>query len=580
MEREKCPDCGSSDLYPDEQKGEIVCNSCGLVVEDKMIDTTLDFQESSKSNIKIKKKSKDWKVPKLHPESSSDWDHENIRKEELVKEIIAFLRSIDYFTNNRKEELINKLEHLKSKGLINGLNEVVVIGSLCTLEVINDLRLHQSNIQYYNVHKKLENLFAEMFFIEEETTSLSGRIKKEEITPEQILKENSNESKSLNKLLSLFQEDLEKIVPLIETIYKFLKESEHAYLRLLAIEKEVSNIGVKENNNFDKYKKEILKGKRYFVTCCDKLRKVYPEKFNFSSFLEEISGPRGYFEVLDSKYKLISSHKPEFVQFIEKELKINLSFDQKKQILDLIDYASKYALAVIINPYIQADSKDKCFSLGISQNNGLICACVRYLINRILPRRSSKDPAISIQNIINFIKKPWNLYGRKYLNQLDKEFSSRSQKHLVVIEDLKEQLIDRNVNRSQNLIINETFNNFKKQIKELEEENNESWANSPTRKDIDGHKQEFDAKTEKQLDKEKFMDKEKERIKKTLGFKIVNYLEESLDEKTGLGKSLFNDAKSIVENEEFLDEKRVNLILDFCKCIPSKDDFDKRPSSD
>src|SRR3989338_1205725 len=34
----KCPECGSINLRHDEQKGEILCHDCGLVVEDKMID--------------------------------------------------------------------------------------------------------------------------------------------------------------------------------------------------------------------------------------------------------------------------------------------------------------------------------------------------------------------------------------------------------------------------------------------------------------------------------------------------------------------------------------------------------------
>lgn len=34
----KCPECGSINLRYDEQKGEIVCQDCGLVVEEKMID--------------------------------------------------------------------------------------------------------------------------------------------------------------------------------------------------------------------------------------------------------------------------------------------------------------------------------------------------------------------------------------------------------------------------------------------------------------------------------------------------------------------------------------------------------------
>ena len=38
----RCPECGSVDLTYDDQKGEIICNECGLIVEDKMVDTDQD----------------------------------------------------------------------------------------------------------------------------------------------------------------------------------------------------------------------------------------------------------------------------------------------------------------------------------------------------------------------------------------------------------------------------------------------------------------------------------------------------------------------------------------------------------
>ena len=48
----RCPECGSVDLTYDEQKGEIVCNECGLIIEEKMVDTGQDvggqFDKSEK----------------------------------------------------------------------------------------------------------------------------------------------------------------------------------------------------------------------------------------------------------------------------------------------------------------------------------------------------------------------------------------------------------------------------------------------------------------------------------------------------------------------------------------------------
>ena len=38
----RCPECGSINLTYDDQKGEIICNECGLIIEEKMVDTGQD----------------------------------------------------------------------------------------------------------------------------------------------------------------------------------------------------------------------------------------------------------------------------------------------------------------------------------------------------------------------------------------------------------------------------------------------------------------------------------------------------------------------------------------------------------
>src|SRR3989304_9963369 len=40
----RCPECGSINLTHDEAHGEIICNDCGLVIEEKMVDTGADLQ--------------------------------------------------------------------------------------------------------------------------------------------------------------------------------------------------------------------------------------------------------------------------------------------------------------------------------------------------------------------------------------------------------------------------------------------------------------------------------------------------------------------------------------------------------
>src|SRR3989338_2531804 len=39
----RCPECGSVDLTYDDHKGEIICNECGLIIEEKMVDTGQDM---------------------------------------------------------------------------------------------------------------------------------------------------------------------------------------------------------------------------------------------------------------------------------------------------------------------------------------------------------------------------------------------------------------------------------------------------------------------------------------------------------------------------------------------------------
>ncbi len=48
----RCPECGSINLVYDEQKGEVICNDCGLVVEEKMVDTGQEMYGKSESGEK------------------------------------------------------------------------------------------------------------------------------------------------------------------------------------------------------------------------------------------------------------------------------------------------------------------------------------------------------------------------------------------------------------------------------------------------------------------------------------------------------------------------------------------------
>jgi len=39
----RCPECNSINLTHDEDKGEVICNDCGLLIEEKMVDTGIDL---------------------------------------------------------------------------------------------------------------------------------------------------------------------------------------------------------------------------------------------------------------------------------------------------------------------------------------------------------------------------------------------------------------------------------------------------------------------------------------------------------------------------------------------------------
>ena len=41
----RCPECGSLDLHHNKEKGEIICKSCGLVIEEKMVDFDQEWRE-------------------------------------------------------------------------------------------------------------------------------------------------------------------------------------------------------------------------------------------------------------------------------------------------------------------------------------------------------------------------------------------------------------------------------------------------------------------------------------------------------------------------------------------------------
>ncbi len=52
----KCPECGGSSLFWNKERGEIICNNCGLVVEDKMVDFGQEWREFDSDSAEMKRR--------------------------------------------------------------------------------------------------------------------------------------------------------------------------------------------------------------------------------------------------------------------------------------------------------------------------------------------------------------------------------------------------------------------------------------------------------------------------------------------------------------------------------------------
>jgi len=52
----KCPECGSTNLFFDKKKGELVCRSCGYVIEEEMIDFSPEWREFDHTQISARRR--------------------------------------------------------------------------------------------------------------------------------------------------------------------------------------------------------------------------------------------------------------------------------------------------------------------------------------------------------------------------------------------------------------------------------------------------------------------------------------------------------------------------------------------
>ena len=52
----KCPECGSINLFWNQEKGEIICKDCGLVIEDKMVDFSQEWRAFDSEGVERKRR--------------------------------------------------------------------------------------------------------------------------------------------------------------------------------------------------------------------------------------------------------------------------------------------------------------------------------------------------------------------------------------------------------------------------------------------------------------------------------------------------------------------------------------------
>src|SRR3990167_7515406 len=110
----KCPECGSIHLTYDSHLGEIICNDCGLVVEEKMVDTGIDLSG------KFDKSEKKWQ------ERVSTSIERNLR---LAMAELRVTASYLNLPNVVKDEAARIYNYVLKRGLVRGRSMESVIAA-------------------------------------------------------------------------------------------------------------------------------------------------------------------------------------------------------------------------------------------------------------------------------------------------------------------------------------------------------------------------------------------------------------------------------------------------------------------
>jgi len=117
----KCPDCGSRSLTRDESRGEVVCDDCGLVVEDNVIDQGAEWRVFSPEQGDQRARTGAPMTVMLHDKGlSTDIDWQN--KDYSGKTINSRYRS--QFYRMRKWQNRTRASNSADRNLAQALNEL------------------------------------------------------------------------------------------------------------------------------------------------------------------------------------------------------------------------------------------------------------------------------------------------------------------------------------------------------------------------------------------------------------------------------------------------------------------------
>ena len=399
---ERCPECKSSNLSYDSDLGELVCNDCGLVVEEQMIDFKSEFerstilvnQERRLTSEATKVEEKELKK-KLRPTSFVQFDKREQEEKNLKGLIGKHLRYLDMYSQRKEEEYFKRFIQLRKEGLTNGVDRDKIILEMISLENYN----RRVNYDYRELDKEIFQKIEEGIFMGEFLSNNPG------IIPDINVRTLNFVNKS-EDIIDKLQQKISNITEEGNYVEREMKIAKQYPLTECKIKKD--GLPVINNRLESYYKIGLLK------------------KPSSDNLLKFFAGPNGFFETIDSKYRAIAIEKDKFIEFIEKDRGIQFNNEQREEIRKIIDYAQKYTIALFL---INLLVKDKDHQIEVNPKKGLICACVRFLLNNYLPKRNSKDPAISISNILDFLKQESQSINPKILCIFGKRRAELSARH-------------------------------------------------------------------------------------------------------------------------------------------------------